>query len=61
MASLVHNGKYGSINTTDITTMQYYIVKYVSDAFTLQKYLFNNVKVSDQLRHCVVLVNTYIL
>ena len=33
---LVQTGKYGAINTVDTTTMVFYIVKYVSDTFTLQ-------------------------
>ena len=36
MKSLVYSGKYGSINTSDPTTMGYYMMKYVLDAFTLQ-------------------------
>ena len=29
--------KYGNINTVDITTLGYYVVKYASDDFTLQE------------------------
>ena len=29
MAILVQTGKYGDINTTDITTMGYYVIKFL--------------------------------
>ena len=35
MESLVQTGKYGGINATDATTLEYYIVKYVLDIFTI--------------------------
>ena len=37
MASLVQHGNYGSINTTDKSTMGYYVIKFVSEAYTLQE------------------------
>ena len=36
MSALVHNGKYGAINTTDQNTMGYYVVKFVLEPYTLQ-------------------------
>ena len=36
MDVLVKNGKYGAISTTDTTTMGYYVVKLLSEAYTLQ-------------------------
>ena len=38
MDSLVYTGIYGAINITDIETMEYYVIRYVSDTFTLQEY-----------------------
>ena len=37
MASLVQCGKYSDMNKTYPTNMGYYMVKYVSDAYTLQE------------------------
>ena len=37
MASLVQYGKYGAIKTTDTSRMGYYIIKFVSEAYTLQE------------------------
>ena len=36
MASLVQSGKYGAINTTDISTMGYYVITFVSETYNLQ-------------------------
>ena len=36
MSLLVHNDKYGAISTADPTTMDYYVVKFLSDPYTLQ-------------------------
>ena len=36
MASLVQSGKYVVINTTDTSTMGYYVIKFVTEAYTLQ-------------------------
>ena len=38
MASLVKSGKYDSMNTIDTLTMGYYVINFVSDAYTLQYY-----------------------
>ena len=37
MDSLVQSGKYGAINKTDTSTMRYYVIKFVSEAYTLQE------------------------
>ena len=37
MASLVETGKYGGINTTDTTTNRFYIIMFISEAYTLQE------------------------
>ena len=39
MALLVQYGKYGSMKTTYSTTMVYYVIKFVSEAYTLQEYI----------------------
>ena len=36
MASILQVGKYGAINSSDTTTMGYYVVKYLSEPYTLQ-------------------------
>ena len=36
MASLVQYGKYGAINTYDTTTDGYYVIKFISESYTLQ-------------------------
>ena len=36
MASLVQYGKYGAMNTTDTSTMGCYVIKLVSEAYTLK-------------------------
>ena len=36
MASLVKSGNYGAINTTDTSKMGDYVIKFVSEAYTLQ-------------------------
>ena len=38
MALLVQYGKYGAMNTTDTPTMGYYVINFVSEAYTLQYY-----------------------
>ena len=38
MALLVQYGKYGSMNTTDTPTMGYYVINFVSEAYTFQEY-----------------------
>ena len=37
MASLVQLGKYSDINAADPTTMGYYVIKYLSETYTLQE------------------------
>ena len=37
MESLVQTGKHGAINVEGPTIMGYYVLDYVSDAFTLQE------------------------
>ena len=37
MASLVQSGKYSAMNTTGSSTMGYYVIKFASEAYTLQE------------------------
>ena len=37
MASLIQLGKHGAINAADTNTMGYYVVKYLSEPYTLQE------------------------
>ena len=37
MASLVQQGMYGAINTADITSNGLYVIKFISEEYTLQK------------------------
>ena len=36
MASLVQYGNYGAINTAGKTTNEFYVIKLISEAYTLQ-------------------------
>ena len=36
MASLVQSNKYGDINTADTTLHVYYVIEFISEAYTLQ-------------------------
>ena len=36
MAPLIQSGKYGTMNTTDTSTMGYYVINFVSEAYTLK-------------------------
>ena len=36
MASLVKSGKYGTINTAETSTDGYYVINFISEAYTLQ-------------------------
>ena len=36
MAALVQTGKYGAINTYDTTTNEFYVIMFISEAYTLQ-------------------------
>ena len=38
MASLVHLGKNGAFNAADTTIMGYYVIKHLSETYTLQEY-----------------------
>ena len=44
MASLVQSCKYGAINTHDTTTNEFYVIKFISEAYTLQ----NNTTIDGQ-------------
>ena len=37
MDALLQTDKYGAINTIDTTTMGYYVIKFVSESYTLQE------------------------
>ena len=37
ITSLVQSGNYGAMNTTDTSTMGYCVIKFVSEAYTLQE------------------------
>ena len=37
MASLVESGKYGAINTTDTSTNGFYVIMFISGAYTLRE------------------------
>ena len=45
MALLVESGKYGAINTTDISTNGFYVIFFTSGAYTLQE----NTKIDGQI------------
>ena len=36
MALLVESGKYGTTNTTDTSTNVFYVIMFISEAYTLQ-------------------------
>ena len=40
MSALIHNGKYGVINTADQTTMGYYIFKLLSEPYMFTRRIF---------------------
>ena len=46
MASLIQLGKYGDINAADPTKMVCYVVKVLSEPYTLQEYKITDVQVS---------------
>ena len=50
MASLVQSGKYGVINTDDTTTNGFYVIQFISEAYTLQ----NNTQIDGEV---ILLVN----
>ena len=45
MASLVQSGMYGDINTNDTTTNGFYVIQFISEAYTLQ----NNTTIDGQV------------
>ena len=45
VASLVQSGKYSIINTADTTTNGFYVIQFISEAYTLQ----NNTKIDGQI------------
>ena len=45
MASLVQSGMYGAINTDDTTTNGFYVIQFLSEAYTLQ----NNTTIDGQV------------
>ena len=54
MNSLVQPGKYGVINTSDITTNGCYVIQFISEAYMLQ----NNTHIYGQvLSACKLVVN----
>ena len=46
MAVLVQTVKYGAINTTDTTTMVYYVIKFMLEPYTLQEETICDGKIS---------------
>ena len=46
MAALVQTGKYGAINTKDTATMGYYVIKFMSEHYTLQEETMCDGKIS---------------
>ena len=46
IVSLVQSSKYFAIDTEDPTSFVYYVVKYVTDAFTLHKNITNDGRLS---------------
>ena len=45
MALLVQSGKYGATNTADTITNVFYVIKFISEAYTLQ----NNTTIDGQI------------
>ena len=45
MASLFQPGKYGTINTADITTNEFYVIMFISESYTLK----NNTTIDGQV------------
>ena len=46
MATLAKTGKYGAINKIDTTRMGYYVIKFISEAYTLHKETDCKVKIN---------------
>ena len=49
MTELVQDGQYGAIITKNIATMGYYIIKFLSESYTLQE----DTTCDIQIRTCV--------
>ena len=45
MASLFQYGNYGAINTDDTTTNVFYVIKFISESYTLQ----NNITIDKKI------------
>ena len=52
MVSLVKSGMYDAINTYDTTTNGFYVIQFISEAYTLQ----NNTKIDGQVIYAGELV-----
>ena len=52
MASLVESVNYGSINKTDTTTNGFYVIIFISEAYTIQ----DNTKIDGKIRTAEELV-----
>ena len=52
VVSLSQSGKYGVVNTADTTTNGFYVIKFVSESYTLQ----NNTKIDGKFISTVELV-----
>ena len=46
MAALAKTGKYGAINKIDTTRMEYYVIKFMSEAYILHKETEYDVKIN---------------
>ena len=46
MSVLIQYDKYGSTNTRDYTTMNYYVIQFVSETYTLQEGTTCDVQIS---------------
>ena len=54
MSSLVHNGEYGQVNTVDPTKPGYYVIKFISEPYTLQG---NKLVNKEVINACEIIVN----
>ena len=46
MAALAQTGKYGAIYKKDMNTMGYYVIKFLTETYTLQEDTYYNGKIS---------------
>ena len=53
MAALVQTGQYGAINMTDTVTMGYYVIKFMSEPYTLQEEKMYYVQISTSVELAV--------